>query len=84
MSINLVEARKDMRQWFFEIYMDPANGVMHVSEEGGYLYMNGGPYDPLEELMAQFEGEYPTALIEDVAQDIASEGGHEWVKRDEY
>ncbi|MBU5423443.1 hypothetical protein KQI48_12280 [Cellulomonas hominis] len=71
-----------MVEWFHENYMDPASGVPYNSREGGYLYVNGGPYDALQVLTERF----PDALgdeLEDAAALLAGESS-EWVRHDEY
>ena len=37
-----------MRRWFCDRYEDPANDTPYSSEEGGYIFVWGGPYDPNE------------------------------------
>lgn len=71
-----------MVEWFRENYMDPANGVPYNSREGGYMYVNGGPYDALDVLSERF----PDALsdeVEDAAALLADESS-EWVRHDQY
>ena len=45
-----------MRQWFYERYEDPVNSQPYESSEGGYIYINGGPFDAREELETEFYG----------------------------
>jgi len=74
---------EEMVEWFYDNYKQPADGVPHDSQEGGYMYCNGGPYDPIEELSEM----YPNANEEDIAlaaDQIYSFGGTEWVKNHEY
>ena len=70
---------KELVQWFFENYEDPANGVPY---EGGYIYALGGPYHPWDELLAQFP-DADEELIEEAAEVITREGT-EWVRRGQY
>ena len=68
-----------MREWFFQNYEDPAQSTPHDSSEGGYQYVWGGPYDALEELGDEFGHlGIPDDLIEEVANDVTSDGIHEW------
>ena len=32
-----------MRQWFFELYEDPAQETPYSGSDGGYFYIHGGP-----------------------------------------
>lgn len=74
--------KEDLIEWFFLRYKDPADGVPHDSSEGGYQYVNGGPYDPWEVLADAFHSENE-GVIEDAVKEIYIDG-HEWVKRDQY
>src|ERR1019366_5514473 len=53
-----------MRYWFYRNFEDPANETPYNSEEGGYLFIWGGPYDAREELYAEFEKLVPDARID--------------------
>lgn len=75
------EEEDTMIEWFKSEYKDPANGVPHDSEEG-YIYNNGGPYDPLEELQENFPN-YRERAVNNAAEKLYTEGS-EWVKIDEY
>lgn len=68
-------ASEEMREWFYENYEDPANSLPYNSREGGYLWINGGPFTPLEALGDHFGGEYPWDFIEEVADSITNDGG---------
>ena len=73
---------EEMADWFFSHYKDPADGVPYESKEGGYQYIFGGPYDPMDVLQEEF----PNAdfkLIEEAADTIYSDG-FEWVKQEDY
>lgn len=71
-----------MIEWFRDHYMDPANGVPYDSSEGGYLYVNGGPYDALDVLSDRFPEALPDEL-QDAVSELEHES-HEWVRTDEY
>jgi hypothetical protein len=43
-----------MREWFFARYEDPQNQTPYDSEEGQYIFIWGGPYDPRNELTDRF------------------------------
>lgn len=69
-------------EWFFKHYKDPANGVPHDGKEGGYQYVNGGPYDAREVLEPVF-GDAPPEAFESALAEI-TDLGYEWVRVDEY
>lgn len=37
-----------MREWFLARYCDPAQETPYNGREGGYLFVNGGPYNPAD------------------------------------
>src|SRR5882724_4089003 len=59
-----------MRRWFHRHYEDPIENCPHDSEEGGYQYVYGGPYDASEELSTEFGGVVEDALIEELASEL--------------
>lgn len=65
----------ELRDWFFKNYEDPANSLPYISAEGGYQWINGGPFTPQEVLGENFESEYGYELIEEVAKRITDETG---------
>lgn len=64
--------------WFHRHYEDPAQETPYNSEEGGYLYIWGGPYDAREELDAEFGSFVSEQVIEEAVQDIESDGLTDW------
>lgn len=72
----------EMVDWFLERYMDPANGVPFESQEGGYQYINGGPYDAEDVLTDNFPYATPDEIDEAVA--LIEPGGYEWVRSEDY
>ncbi len=73
---------QEMMDWFYEVYEDPAQNVPHDSSEGGYQYINGGPYHPSDVLSEEFP-DYNHKLIE-IAADKITDYGWEWVKKGDY
>jgi hypothetical protein len=67
-----------MRLWFVTRYWDPANDTPYNSQEGGYLYIHGGPYDAAEELYGRFGDQVPEEIIQAVVADVESDGVTEW------
>lgn len=66
-----------MEEWFRDHYESPDEQTPWDSEEGDYVWIWGGPYDPREELEAQFGGRVPGELIEKLAENL-SDQYHEW------
>lgn len=74
---------EEMRAWFLENYEDPANSLPYSSGDGGYQWVNGGPYTPLEALQEEFDRTYSFEAIEVVAKSIEDEDGtYDWSPRD--
>jgi hypothetical protein len=67
-----------MRRWFLSRYCDPANDTPHDSEEGGYLYIHGGPYTADDELYNRFGDICSDEAIREAIDDIESDGIDEW------
>lgn len=59
-----------MRQWFGENYEDPVVECPYDSEEGGYIYINGGPFDAREEIECEFDGIASDAAIEALVKEL--------------
>jgi hypothetical protein len=69
-----------MRKWFFQHFQSPADETPYDSEEGGYVYLYGGPYEAKEELDARFGALVPDEVIEELAEDLGGES-YEWEGR---
>lgn len=72
-----------MRKWFFEHYENPVESTPYDSEEGGYVYIWGGPYDAGEELGAEFSGTVPQDVIDELVSELTDEAV-EWSGIPEY
>ncbi len=68
---------KLMREWFLANYEDPANSLPYESREGGYIWIDGGPYDPHEELHDKFGEFVPEKVIETLGDELFAEC-HQW------
>ncbi|MDR6755405.1 hypothetical protein J2Y48_000690 [Mycoplana sp. BE70] len=80
-SVSAADAR-EMREWFHANYEDPANSLPYSSADGGYQWVNGGPYSPLEALQEEFDSAFSFESIEAIAQTIVDEDGtYEWSPR---
>lgn len=80
-SADFEEAVK-LVEWFFERYKDPADGVPHDSAEGGYQYVNGGPYDAAELLEENFP--QTQLAVRNLAVEQIEPYGDAWVSVDDY
>jgi HEPN domain-containing protein len=70
-ELNPEVHKKSMRDWFYQHYSDPIHSSPYDSEEGDYVYIFGGPYDPKEELHKEFEGLVPEEIINELADELA-------------
>ena len=68
-------AEEEMTTWFHQNYEDPANSLPYNTREGGYQWVNGGPYAAVECLEGRFRRKYPFDFIEEVAGRIVDESG---------
>jgi len=60
-------------EWFFERYEDPAHRLLHLSAEGGYQWIHGGPYDARDILADNFSDELG-GILEAAIDQIEAEG----------
>lgn len=72
-----------MRQWFHANYEDPVENTPYETAEGGYIYIWGGPHDPLEELQDEFGGLVPDKTIKELADELY-EISYEWTGHPEH
>lgn len=70
--------RQAMKAWFLARYCDPAEETPYISAEGGYIFVNGGPYHPQDELDQRFRGIVEEELISDVVEELQSNVGDDW------
>jgi len=60
-----------MKDWFLAHYTDPVHNSPYDSEEHGYSYIWGGPYDAREELDSEFSGDVPDEVINELAAELS-------------
>jgi len=72
-----------MRQWFHERYENPDYSQPYDSEEGEYIYINGGPFDAREELEAEFSSTVKQAAIDELVGELENESTY-WTRTDSY
>lgn len=63
---------------FHTRYCDPAYETPYDGREGGYLFVDGGPYDPSEQLHERFGGIVDAKLIDQVVDEMLNEVGDQW------
>jgi len=82
--------REAMRLWFLSRYCDPVHDTPYNGAEGGYLFVNGGPYTAEDELYRRFGGGLSNdEEIRAVIDDVEADGIDEWApihheREDEY
>ncbi len=67
-----------MRAWFHARYCDPAHETPYNGSEGGYLFVDGGPYNPSTELHGRFGDIVDDSLIEKVVDEMVEEVSDQW------
>lgn len=82
--------REAMRLWFVTRFCDPVHNTPYNGREGGYLFVNGGPYTAEDELYRRFGGGLSDdEEIREVIEDVESGGIEDWApiqheREDEY
>ena len=76
-SASVEDQKLAVKTWFVTRYCDPAAETPYNNEDG-YQYINGGPYDPADEIQDRFEGLVSDEVINDVVSDLYFEVGDEW------
>lgn len=66
--------------WFLERYEDPAVRTGYDTEEGGYMWDHGGPFDARDEIADAFE--LPDDLLDRAVREVESSGTYEWAAKD--
>jgi hypothetical protein len=59
--------------WFYENFEDPVHSTPYNSQEGGYLYIKGGPYAAREIITVVFGNIISDDLIEEIVDEINRE-----------
>jgi hypothetical protein len=72
------ECHEAMRCWFLSRYWDPANDTPYISQDGGYQYIHGGPFNAKEELYSRFGHIFDDNAIRKVIDDVESNGIYDW------
>lgn len=77
-SASEEEQTTAMRSWFASRFCDPAEDTPYNGREGGYMFVNGGPYDPRDVLPERFSEIVSDSLIDSVVEEMLSEHGDQW------
>jgi gas vesicle protein len=68
------ELQKEVMQvWFYSHFEDPVHSCPYNSDEGGYQFIYGGPYEADEELQNEFSGIVPDEVIEELAEELQND-----------
>jgi hypothetical protein len=68
------ELQKEVMQvWFYGKFEDPVHSCPYNSQEGGYQFIYGGPYEANEELQNEFSDIVPYEVIEELADELENE-----------
>jgi hypothetical protein len=73
-GLNRGEVKHEIRQWFLSNFEDPAENTPHDSQQGGYQFVWGGPYEARDEITDAFyhvpQSILPPALIDEIVQEL--------------
>ena len=74
-SENLTDedATQAIQGWFFANFEDPVHSTPYNSQEGGYLFIHGGPYDAREIIEAVFSHVASDDVINEAIEQIEHE-----------
>ena len=78
----LETAQKDhqliaIRAWFLARYCNPVRNTPYNGREGGFQFINGGPYDPADILPNRFSRAVDDDVIQEVIDELHQEVGGE-------
>ena len=71
-----------MATWFRRMYEDPHNQTPYDSEDGKYVYVWGGPFEPRDELGDEFGDLVSEEVIEAAVSQVERDGTFEWAPTD--
>ncbi|MCK4207517.1 hypothetical protein J3U99_22425 [Brucella pituitosa] len=75
---------EEMRDWFHAHYEDPTDSLPYSTRDGGFQWINGGPFVPIEVLQEEFDSVYSFEAIEAAAQAIIDENGiYDWTSKED-
>lgn len=80
--LGAAKQRAYMTHWFATYFEDPVHHTTYITREGGYQFADGGPYDARSELYAEFGELVSDDRIEEVAEELESDGLTEWAASD--
>lgn len=71
-------------KWFASRFTDPVNVLPYNTREGGYIWIDGGPYDARDEVECEFAGLVPDEVLEKAIEIIEDTGIWGWSLADPY
>ena len=69
-ALDPATQRDVMEAWFRARYEDPAERTPYNSEEGGYIWIYGGPFDASEELGAEFGEAVDQEVMDSLVEEL--------------
>ena len=72
-EMNPEEQSEFMREWFLSNYQDPVHSLPHDSGDGGYVWLDGGPFDAHDVLNEQFGEVVHYEVINSLAESLEEE-----------
>lgn len=78
------EQLRTICKWFVSRYADPANVLPYNSREGGYIWIDGGPYDARDEVEFNFTDIVPNSVLEQAIEIIENSGIYDWCKAEPF
>ncbi|WP_336324813.1 hypothetical protein [Stenotrophomonas muris] len=67
-----------MRRWFLARFCHPAQAGYDYSDQTGYLFLDGGPFNAQDEIFNRFQGYVDDSLIAEVCEELVQESGEYW------
>ena len=67
-----------VREWFLARYCDPVDGTPYNGQEGGFQFIDGGPYDPADLLPDRFASVIEDDVIQEVIDELHRRVGDAW------
>lgn len=77
-DMNPAEQIEMMVDWFKFHFEDPANDTPHSKDQGGYVFLWGGPFDADEEIQAEFSDSVDFEAMQSAVSEIQSGGTFNW------
>jgi hypothetical protein len=77
-DMNRAEQIEMMVDWFKFHFEDPANDTPYSKDQGGYVFLWGGPFDADEQIQAEFSDTVEFDTMQAAVSQIQSDGTFDW------